>query len=54
MPNKPNPQNPVVFVRLPKEWKVELDRIAKAEFRTIASVIRQAINEYLLGHKPKK
>lgn len=54
MPNKVNPERPILFCRVPAEWKAELDRIAKAEYTTVASIVRRAIGEYLKGHKPKR
>jgi len=37
----------VSWVRVPESWNKEIKKIAKVECRTQASIIRQAIKEYL-------
>lgn len=41
----------IVYLRIPVELKKELKIVAEREFRTVASVIRAAIEHYLNGGK---
>jgi len=40
-----------LFIRIPLSWADKITKIAQSEFRTEASVIRQAIKSFLNGKK---
>lgn len=44
---KESPYGRVHYVRLPKALYKELNRIADVEFRTLNSIIQQAVKEFL-------
>lgn len=54
MPNKVNPDRATIFVRIPEGWKSLLAQIAREEYRTVSSVVKSAIADYLKARKPKR
>jgi len=47
METKDSTKTRVLFVRLPEDWIFQIREIAKAECRTLVSIAKQAIKEYL-------
>lgn len=52
MANKKKDPMPYLFFRLPIETRTILEQVARAEDRTLSSLMRHIVNGFLRRHKP--
>jgi len=37
----------LIYLRVPRDWNAEMEQVANQEYRTKASIAKQALREYL-------